>query len=47
MKNVRHFDSKDELAKELRSAAKAGDVIWLKASRGMRFEDIAETFYEE
>ena len=47
MKNVKHFDSKDDLAKELRSVARSGDVIWLKASRGMRFEDIAEAFYEE
>lgn len=47
MKNARHFEDKAELAEELRSIAKAGDIIWLKASRGMRFEDIAEMFYEE
>ncbi len=47
MKNVKHFNSKDELAQELRRIARHGDVIWLKASRGMRFEDIAEAFYEE
>ena len=42
-----HFETKEELAKELRKTAKPGDMVWLKASRGMRFEDIAETFYEE
>ena len=47
MKNAKHFNSKDELAQELRKIARPGDIIWLKASRGMRFEDIAEAFYEE
>ncbi len=47
MENAFHFESKAELAKELLRRAKAGDIIWLKASRGMRFEDIAEAFYEE
>ena len=42
-----HFETKAELADKLRNIAKAGDIIWLKASRGMRFEDIAEMFYEE
>ncbi|MBQ7938105.1 MAG: UDP-N-acetylmuramoyl-tripeptide--D-alanyl-D-alanine ligase [Oscillospiraceae bacterium] len=42
-----HFETKEELAKELRKTAKPGDMVWLKASRGMRFEDIAEMFYEE
>ena len=47
MEDARHFDDKEELAKELKKTAKPGDIIWLKASRGMRFEDIAEAFYEE
>ncbi len=42
-----HFESKDELAAELRKIAKSGDIVWLKASRGMKFEDIAEAFFEE
>lgn len=42
-----HFDSKEKLAEELKKTAKSGDIVWLKASRGMRFEDIAEVFYEE
>ena len=47
MENAFHFETKSELAKELLHIAKAGDIIWLKASRGMRFEDISEAFYEE
>ena len=41
------FETKEELSEKLRETAKPGDIIWLKASRGMRFEDIAEAFYEE
>lgn len=46
-KTVLHFESKDELARELLKIAKSGDIIWLKASRGMKFEDISEAFFEE
>ena len=42
-----HFETKEELSENLRKTAKSGDMVWLKASRGMRFEDIAEAFYEE
>ena len=41
------FETKEELSEKLRKIAKPGDMVWLKASRGMRFEDIAEAFYEE
>lgn len=47
LKNAIRFETKEELADLLRKTAKPGDIIWLKASRGMRFEDIAEAFYEE
>ena len=48
MKNTAfHFESKEELSEELRKIAKPGDMIWLKASRGMKFEDISEAFFEE
>ena len=47
MENAFYFESKEELSEKLRKTAKPGDIIWLKASRGMRFEDIAEAFYEE
>ena len=47
MENAFHFETKEELSENLRKTAKSGDMVWLKASRGMRFEDIAEAFYEE
>ena len=47
MEKAYHFETKEELAEYLRKNAKSGDMVWLKASRGMRFEDIAEAFYEE
>ena len=42
-----HFETKDELADYLIKIANPGDMVWIKASRGMRFEDIAEKFYED
>ncbi len=42
-----YFESKEELVEKLCKTARPGDMVWLKASRGMKFEDIAETFYEE
>ncbi len=42
-----HFESKEEIAETLKRVAKPGDIVWLKASRGMRFEEIAQAFYEE
>ena len=47
MENAFHFETKEELSEKLRKIAKPGDMVWLKASRGMRFEDISEAFYEE
>lgn len=41
-----HFETKDELSKFLIEIANPGDVVWIKASRGMKFESIAESFYE-
>ena len=47
MENAFHFENKDELSGYLRKIAKSGDMVWLKASRGMKFEDISEAFFEE
>ena len=47
MKEAYHFDTKETLAAALREKADPGDLVWLKASRGMRFEEIAEAFYED
>ncbi len=39
-----HFESKTDLANHLKQTAKAGDIVWFKASRGMKFEEIIEEF---
>ena len=45
--NGRAFDDKDELIQALKWAAKPGDVLLFKASRGMHLEQILEAFLEE
>lgn len=41
-----HFEDKESLAIFLCDLVAPGDIVWIKASRGMRFETIAESFYE-
>jgi len=36
----KHFESKDELAVELKKNLNAGDVVLVKGSRGMKMEDV-------
>ncbi len=38
----RHFESREELTAALPGLIRAGDAVLVKASRGMRFEEIAE-----
>ncbi|HWP51683.1 MAG TPA: UDP-N-acetylmuramoyl-tripeptide--D-alanyl-D-alanine ligase [Clostridia bacterium] len=45
MERCCHYDSKDRLAQELIKAVRPGDVIWFKASRGMRMEDVIQQLY--
>lgn len=45
MERCCHYDSKDRLAQELIKAVRPGDVIWFKASRGMRLEDVIQQLY--
>lgn len=45
MERCCHYDSKERLARELIKAVRPGDVIWFKASRGMRLEDVIQTLY--
>lgn len=45
MERCCHYDSKEQLAQELIKAVRAGDVIWFKASRGMRLEDVIQQLY--
>ena len=43
----RHFETKEELAHYLITAAHRGDVIWCKASHGMALEDVISEFYRK
>jgi UDP-N-acetylmuramoyl-tripeptide--D-alanyl-D-alanine ligase len=42
-----HFESGDELFGWLKQHVKPGDLLWFKASRGMRLEDVITRFYQE
>lgn len=44
--DVRSFNDKAELSKELSSFLKEGDAVLFKASRGMKLEDIIYSVYE-
>ncbi len=46
-KSAKHFESKDELKNEILREIKNGDIIWFKASRGMRLEEVIMPIYEE
>lgn len=45
--NVHHFSDKSELINSLSTIIKDGDAILVKASRGMKFEDIVNYIEEE
>jgi len=40
MERTAWFETKEELSETLRTAARAGDVVWFKASRGQKLEDV-------
>jgi len=44
---IQHFETREELASELRELAKPGDVILFKGSRGMKLEQVRDLFLEE
>ncbi|MDY6232511.1 glutamate ligase domain-containing protein, partial [Peptostreptococcus porci] len=46
LSNVYHFESKLELFEELKTILEKDDVILVKASRGMKFEEIVEYLKE-
>jgi UDP-N-acetylmuramoyl-tripeptide--D-alanyl-D-alanine ligase len=41
------YETKQELADALRRAVRTGDVVWFKASRGQRLEEVIQTVYGE
>lgn len=45
MERCCHYESKDKLAQELIKAVRPNDVIWFKASRGMRLEEVIQKLY--
>jgi len=47
MERAAYFESKEALAAELRTAARAGDVVWFKASRGQKLEEVIAAVYGE
>jgi len=42
-----HYPDKDALFDALKRAARPGDILWFKASRGMRLEELLTKFYRE
>lgn len=47
MERCLYFETKEQLAAAVCSAAAADDVVWFKASRGMKLEEVLKMFYEE
>jgi len=45
-KKVYYFETKEEMADFLLSMIKKGDILWLKASRGMKLEEVLSRLYE-
>ncbi len=41
MERCKHYPDKETLCKELLRTMRAGDVIWFKASRGMKLEEVS------
>lgn len=46
MERALYFADKAELAKAIKSAARPGDMVWIKGSRGMKLEELIEMLYE-
>ena len=47
LSDVRHYTDKETLADDLLRQLRAGDAVIVKASRGMRMEDILKRIYED
>ncbi len=46
MKNVFHFDDKKQLCEKLMQICEKGDAVTFKGSRGMKLEEVIQSFYE-
>ncbi len=45
MERVRYFEKKEELARAVGEALEPGDLVWFKASRGMKLEEVIQQLY--
>ena len=45
--SAKHFDDKSELSRTLLGLLKPGDTVLVKASRGMKLEEVLQTVYKE
>ncbi len=46
MRDARFFQDKAELTEELADLVRAGDLVWFKASRGMKLEEVIQGLYQ-
>lgn len=44
-KNVRYFEDKKQMATDIRKDLLNGDILWVKASRGMKFEELLDAIH--
>ncbi|WP_040196556.1 UDP-N-acetylmuramoyl-tripeptide--D-alanyl-D-alanine ligase [Candidatus Soleaferrea massiliensis] len=47
MSQAYHFEDKQKLYECLKRSVREGDIVWFKASRGMKLEEIINKLYEE
>lgn len=47
MERCKHYPDKETLCRELMRAVRSGDVVWFKASRGMKLEEVSEKLLEK
>ncbi len=45
-KTILHFTDKEEMTRSLLSMVRQGDILWFKASRGMKLEEVLSRLYE-
>ena len=47
LRDARHFETQQQLFAHLKQIVGPGDILWFKASRGMKLENIIQKVYEE